>query len=70
MTPRGIVAALNAGLDLARAPLVARMDADDEILPRRLVEQAEFLAEHPEVALVGCGVESFREGGLREGYRI
>ena len=66
----GIVSALNTGLDRAAAPLVARMDADDEMLPERLVAQAAYLAGTPEVALVGCQVECFRAGGLGEGYRL
>ena len=33
---RGLVHALNLGLSHARAPLIARMDADDESLPERL----------------------------------
>jgi glycosyltransferase involved in cell wall biosynthesis len=71
--PRGIVHALNAGLAAARAPLVARMDADDEMLPERLRAQVDLLEREPEVALVGCRVESFRRrdvvrrlGGYRE----
>ena len=67
---RGIVAALNTGLRAARAPLVARMDADDEMHPERLARQAERLEREPGLALVGCLVESFREGGLGAGYRI
>jgi glycosyltransferase involved in cell wall biosynthesis len=67
---RGIVAALNTGIENARAPLVARMDADDETHPDRLVEQLSLLDERPDLALVGCRIESFREGGLAEGYRI
>lgn len=38
--PRGLVAALNHGLAACRAPLVARMDADDVADPRRLEAQA------------------------------
>lgn len=68
--PRGIVAALNLGLTETRSEWVARMDADDEMHPRRLARQLEFLARHPEIALVGCQVESFRSGGLAEGWRI
>lgn len=49
----GQTAALNRALRLARAPLLARMDADDVALPRRLERQMEFLAAHPEVGLLG-----------------
>ena len=67
---RGIVAALNTGLEHARAPIVARTDADDAVHPDRFALQLEALATDPALALVGCQVESFREGGLAEGYRI
>jgi len=68
--PQGIVPALNAGLDLCHSPLVARMDADDEMHPDRLVRQAAMLDDDGGLALVGCQVESFRDGGLAAGWRI
>lgn len=68
--PDGIVDALNRGLALCRAPLVARMDADDEMHPERLAAQRELLLERADLGLAGCLVDSFREGGLGEGYRI
>ncbi len=68
--PRGIVHALNTGLQAARASFVARMDADDEIFPDRLSAQLALLEEHPELVLVGTQVESFRAGGLADGYRL
>jgi hypothetical protein len=49
----GVVAALNKGLELARAPLVARLDADDLSLPDRLERQHRFLNENLEVGMVG-----------------
>jgi glycosyltransferase involved in cell wall biosynthesis len=51
---RGIVAALNIGLDAARGELIARMDADDIALPDRLRRQIAFLDAHPDHVLVGC----------------
>src|SRR4029079_10086491 len=41
---RGLVASLNQLLDEARAPLVARMDADDIARPERFERQIAFLA--------------------------
>ncbi|MDD5088925.1 MAG: glycosyltransferase [bacterium] len=52
-TNRGVVAALNTAVELARAPLLARMDADDVMLPERLRKQVEFMNEHDEVTILG-----------------
>jgi glycosyltransferase involved in cell wall biosynthesis len=57
----GLSARLNQGVQLARAGLVARMDADDICLPRRLEAQLAYLAAHPEVDLVGCRAAVFRD---------
>ena len=66
---RGIVAALQAGLALCRAPLVARMDADDIALPQRLAAQVAFLETHPQVAVVGTQVEPFPPQRVGPGLR-
>lgn len=65
----GLVAALNLGLAEARAPLVARMDADDRMHPGRLATQTEALMSHGHIALVGCQVRPFPGGQVRAGYR-
>jgi Glycosyl transferase family 2 len=52
----GIAAALNKGLELAKAPLVARFDADDICLPNRLQVQYDFVQAHPNYVVVGCDV--------------
>jgi len=49
---RGLVASLNQMLGLARAPWVARMDADDTCQPERFARQMEFLATHPDHGLI------------------
>jgi glycosyltransferase involved in cell wall biosynthesis len=54
-SPRGLAASLNRALALARAPLLARLDADDVALPERLARQRAFLDAHPEVGLLGAG---------------
>jgi glycosyltransferase involved in cell wall biosynthesis len=59
---RGLSARLNQGVQLARAELIARMDADDICLPRRFELQRAYLAAHPEVDLLGCRAAVFRDG--------
>jgi glycosyltransferase involved in cell wall biosynthesis len=59
----GLTAALNAGCALARAPLIARMDADDVASPDRLERQASRLDERPDVALLGGGIVLVDERG-------
>jgi glycosyltransferase involved in cell wall biosynthesis len=49
---RGIVDALNTGIDACRAPLIARLDADDHYLPGGLRRLLSAAGEHPETALV------------------
>jgi glycosyltransferase involved in cell wall biosynthesis len=63
----GIIASLERARAEARAPVLARMDHDDIALPDRLAAQLDLLEDRPEVVLCGCGVESFREGGLGDG---
>ena len=68
-TPHGgIVSALSAGLEEARAPLVARMDADDVSRPERLGLQAGYLEAHPETGVISCLVEYGGDRRANEGY--
>jgi cellulose synthase/poly-beta-1,6-N-acetylglucosamine synthase-like glycosyltransferase len=67
---RGIVAALQTGLDECRAPLVARMDADDRSLPGRLEQQLAFMDSHPMVAAAGCLVRAIPPNQVRQGFAI
>ena len=64
----GIVTALNTGLAEARAPLVARMDADDEAHQDRLAAQVTFLRQRPELGLAGCLVEFGGDRQRQAGY--
>src|SRR4029453_7761382 len=59
----GPAVSLNRGVRLARAPLIARLDADDVALSNRLENQRQFLAEHESVAVVGGAVTFVDEGG-------
>ncbi len=66
---QGLVTALNEGLARCRAPLVARMDADDLMHSRRLELQRLALEREPRLAGVGCHVRIFPRRGLRAGLR-
>lgn len=50
----GIVSALNAGLEMVRAPYVARLDADDVSDPDRLRAQVEMMEREPDIVALGC----------------
>jgi len=63
----GLVAALNSGLALCRAPLLARLDGDDICHPRRLELQASFLDAQPEIGLVATAFRHFPRTGLKQG---
>lgn len=66
---RGIVAALRAGLEVARAPLVARMDADDLMRRDRLALQVERLESDSGIDLAGSHVRLFPRRALGPGWR-
>ncbi|MEM9659997.1 MAG: glycosyltransferase, partial [Planctomycetota bacterium] len=59
---RGVVAAANEATDLATAPLIARMDADDFAHPRRIERQVRWLEEQ-RLDVVGCQVRIVDESG-------
>jgi glycosyltransferase involved in cell wall biosynthesis len=62
--PRGgLTRALARALRLARAPLVARLDADDVALPERLARQRAFLDAHPDVGLLGSAAREVDASG-------
>ncbi len=49
---RGVAAARNAGLSVARGELIAFLDQDDEWQPQKLARQAAALAERPGLSIV------------------
>ena len=60
---RGLVASLNQMLSLARAPWIARMDADDVCRPDRFARQMKFLREHPDHGLVSSNCDDIGPDG-------
>lgn len=63
----GLVAALNRGLAEARAPLLARLDADDRARPERFARQVAHLSAHPEIGLLGSWADEIDEDGKPRG---
>lgn len=56
----GIVHALNFGIKQCHGSYIARMDADDVMLPERLFKQLDFAKKNPRIDLVGSQVELLR----------
>jgi hypothetical protein len=63
-TNKGLRAALNTGLDAARAPLIARQDADDLAEPHRLARQVSVMAAEPCLLLLGSAYRVVGEDGV------
>jgi glycosyltransferase involved in cell wall biosynthesis len=61
----GLSGSSNLVVSLARAPLIARMDADDLSLPERLMCQWEVMRRLPDVALVGALSDGIDSAGRR-----
>ncbi len=66
---RGLPAALNLALSLARAPWIARHDADDVSHRHRLALQLTELQAHPELDVLGAGVRLFPASACGVGMR-
>ena len=70
----GLAASSNAVVAKARAPLVARMDADDIAHPDRLLRQMNIMKDRPDVVVIGTlcnGIDaSGREVRPRDRWRV
>lgn len=64
-----VASTLNAGLKVASATYIARIDADDIAAPERLEKQYNYLESHPEVLAVGTGASLIGAKGENLGYR-
>jgi glycosyltransferase involved in cell wall biosynthesis len=68
-TRTSLVEQRNRGLALARAELVAVLDADDIAEPGRLEAQIRYLDSHPEVGVLGTQLKLIDPRGATLGYR-
>ena len=64
----GLTKSLNIGIAKAKGKYVARMDADDISMPKRLEKQFDFMEEHPEFAFCGSKAISINEEGQEVKY--
>lgn len=64
----GLAASLNKGILLAKGEYIARMDADDICMPKRLEKQVQFMEQHPNILIIGCNIIHVDDEGnqLRE----
>jgi GT2 family glycosyltransferase len=63
--PTGFARSSNDAVSAARAPLVARMDADDLAHPDRLARQMTLMQAHPDAVLCGTLWDAIDAGGRR-----
>lgn len=61
---KGIAAALNAGLAIARGEVLTRCDADDLYPVKRLMYQTEWLTQHPDYGAVCGGYSAINPKGV------
>lgn len=65
----GLGATLNELFGRSRTEYVARMDADDVCQPDRLEKQMAFLREHPDVLMLGTGIDFLVGTRIVNGFR-
>lgn len=61
----GPSATLNRAATISRGPLLARLDADDTMLPERISRQVAFMKKHVRVGLLGSFYQNVRPDGRR-----
>jgi len=60
---QGVAVALNNGLKHARAPYIARFDADDICFANRLEKQYRFMISNPDCIIAGSGADYIDNSG-------
>ena len=61
----GLTKSLNKGLDLAKGEYMARMDADDISLPKRLEIQVAFMDKNPKIGVIGAWAKVIGESNKK-----
>lgn len=57
--PHGFIESLNFGLAVSKGEYIARMDADDIMMPNRIESQVRLLDEKPEIAVCSSWVQLY-----------
>ena len=68
MVHGGIIKALNHGLALCQSNIVARMDADDLLHPKRLEIQLQHLKDNPGLSITSCLAKPFPHNSYNKGF--
>lgn len=64
------IASLNYGMEQARAPYIARMDADDMMHPDRLRIQYNIMEQEPTIDICGTWFTVFQEGNMAKKHVV
>ena len=57
----GLTKSLNKGLSIVKGDFIARMDSDDISFPNRFELQLDYMMNHPEVSVLGGGIQEIDE---------
>ncbi|MBD5364494.1 MAG: glycosyltransferase [Bacteroides sp.] len=68
--PHDYIATLNCLLNEARGKYIARMDADDIMLPTRLQLQFDYMEAHPDVDVLGSTAVIFSDDSTEDVYEL
>ncbi len=63
LSHHGLPYCLNYGVTYAKGEYVARIDADDIMLPTRLAKQIDFLSSNPQIGILGTNAYEINENG-------
>lgn len=65
---KGIAAALNLGIKIAKGKYIARMDADDISLPKRFEKQIDFMDKNIEFGICGTRVKTLTNETIHKNW--
>ena len=63
---RGVAAARNCGISMARGKFVCFLDSDDIWKPHKLETQIAFAAQNPDFSIISSDIDSFNETGVHK----